>query len=169
MNTKMGKFYSVQLDHRPPSWPALPLTILAILILPLFLISCGSKEHARIDITVQNASTNDLDWAEIDWGGHSLSVGVMPAGKSATLLDYGLPSGTKTNVAVIKFINENSPDLNWKSGSNEAVRARRANSWTQVPVDVSRLLQLGKGRYEITFRILSLTNADVLIQSKENK
>jgi len=121
------------------------------------------------DITVQNDSTNHLDWAKIEWGDRDISVGVMPPGKGATLLDFGLPSGVKTNVAVIRFINEDAPGLGWDSGSNDQVRARRETSWTLLPIDVSRLLQLVDGYYEITFRILSLTNADIAIQKRESK
>jgi hypothetical protein len=118
------------------------------------------------DITVQNASTNHLDWAKVEWGGRVIEVGVMPPGKGATTLDAGLPTGVTTNVAVIEFINEDAPGLNWQSGSHEEVRARRTNSWTRVLVDVSRLLQLGQEPCHITFRILSLTNADVVIEAQ---
>jgi len=135
--------------------------------------ACSSKLSSRsqvgADITVQNDSTNHLDWAEVEWGDRSISVGVMPPGKGATFLDFDLPSDVRTNVAVIKCINEDTPGLSWDSGSNDEVRARRATSWTRIPVDVRRLLQLGDGHYDVTFRILSLTNADVLVERRENR
>jgi hypothetical protein len=118
-------------------------------------------------LTFRNNSTNHLDWAQIRWGDRVIELGVMSPGKDATFLDTGLPAGVTTNIAVIEFINEDAAGLDWKSGSNEEVRARRGKSWTRVPVDVSGLLRLGPGGSQITFRILSLTNADVLVDGEK--
>ena len=52
-------------------------------------LSCSTNAPLRRDITVQNHSTNHLDWASVDWGGHRISVGVMSPGSSATQLDAG--------------------------------------------------------------------------------
>jgi hypothetical protein len=139
------------------------LAILAVVL--LCAISCRSRDPVwEPDITVRNDSTNHLDWASVEWGGHSLDVGVMHPGNEATYLYQRIPSDITTNLAVIRFINEDSPGLNWKSGSNEEVRSRRAKSWTEIPVDVSHVLLHRHERCDITFRILSLTNAEVLIQ-----
>lgn len=126
----------------------------------------NSAPHPKQSLTVRNDSTNRLDWAQVRWGERVLEVGVLSPGKGATFLDAGPPVGVTTNIAVIEFINEDAPGLNWESGSNEEVRTRREKSWTHVPVDVSGLLRLGPGG-EITFRILSLTNADVLVDGEK--
>ncbi len=123
--------------------------------------------HPTQSLTIRNDSTNHLDWAQIRWGERVIELGVMPPGKGATFLDAGIPPGVTTNIAIIEFINEDAAGLNWKSGSNEEVRARREKSWTRVPVDVSGLLRLGPGGSQITFRILSLTNADVLVDGEK--
>ena len=137
-------------------------------VLALCITSCSRNTHLNYDrnITIQNDSTNHLDWAKVDWGGRLLDVGVMPPGKGATYLNFNLPSGVTTNTAFIEFINEDAAGLNWESGSNGEVRERRAHSATRIPVDVSKLLRLGTEHYDITFRILSLTNADVLVNNK---
>ena len=104
------------------------MTFLIAFLVALCVPSCHRDPHLKRDITVQNASTNHLDWAKVEWGGRVIEVGVMPPGKGATTLDAGLPTGVTTNVAVIEFINEDAPGLNWQSGSHEEVRARRTNS-----------------------------------------
>ena len=146
--------------------PSAPNIFLLAFVLTCGMPSCSrhSRLEPTVDVTIQNDSTNHLDWVEVDWGGRVMTAGVSPPGKGATELDAGLPVGVATNVAMIKFINEDDPRLSWTGGSNEEVRARRAISWTQVPVDVNRLQQLGPGHYKITFRILSLTNAELLIE-----
>lgn len=101
---------------------------------------------------------------KVNWGGHTIEAGVMSPGKGMKIYDAGLPVGVTTKVAVIEFINEDTPGLNWGSGSNEEVRERRAKSWTRVSVDVSQLLNLGREPYHVTFRILSVTNAEVLVE-----
>ena len=146
-------------------WAMHTLRVIAFgTMLAVCVTSCSNRARLSADISVQNDSTNHLDWAKVEWGGHSIDVGVMPPGKSATLLDFGLPSGVTTNTAVVEFINEDAPGLSWASGSNEEVRARRANSVTRVPVDVTQLLRLSPEHYQITFQILSLTNATVLVK-----
>ena len=140
------------------------MSILLVLSLALCVVSCSSSRQLRRDVTIQNGSTNHLEWVDVDWGGHTIDVGVLPPGKGATILDAGIPAGVTTNIAVLKFINEDQPGLNWESGSNDEVRARRAKSWTRVPVDVSPLLKLGPGPCHITFRILSVTNAEVVVE-----
>ena len=138
-----------------------------------FATSCSRNtshspaQHPTRSLTFRNDSTNHLDWAQIRWGDRVIELGIMSPGKDATFLDTGLPAGVTTNIAVIEFINADAAGLNWKSGSNEEVRARREKSWTHVPVDVSGLLRLGPGGGQITFRILSLTNADVLLDGEK--
>lgn len=140
------------------------MSILMVVSLALCVVSCSRTRPLRRDITIQNDSTNHLDWADVDWGGHTIEVGVLPPGIGKTILDAGIPVGVATNVAVLKFINEDEPGLNWASGSNDEVRARRAKSWMRVPVDASPLLRLGPGPCHITFRILSVTNAEVKVE-----
>ena len=135
-----------------------------LLALAFCVVSCSPSKRLRRDITLQNDSNNHLDWVEVNWGGRVVEFGVMPPGKGATLIDVGLPTSVTTNVAVISFINEDAPGLNWKSGSNEEVRARRENSWTRVPVEVSQLLRINSEPHHITFRILSVTKAEVRIE-----
>lgn len=93
----------------------------------------------------------------------------MPPGNAKTFLDASLPTDVTTNVAAIEFINEDAAGLNWESGSNEEVRARRAKSWSKVPVDASQLLHLDSDPYRITFRIRNLTNADILVEKIKGK
>jgi hypothetical protein len=141
------------------------LTILAAV--SLCASSCSSRDPLwEPDITVRNDSTNHLDWASVEWGSLSLGAGVMPPGTFSTSLYERIPSDITTNLAVIKFINEDSPGLNWESGSSEEVRSRRAKSWTEIPVDVSQVLLHRHEHCDITFRILSPTNAEVLIKRK---
>jgi hypothetical protein len=103
----------------------LPILIFSV---ALCATSCSTKRsgmsQVTADITVRNDSTNHLDWGKIEWADRSISVGVMSPGNGATYLDFGLPSGVKTNVAVVSFINEDAPGLSWDSGSNDEVRER---------------------------------------------
>ena len=134
----------------------------------LWVTSCASQKPMP-DVTIQNASTNHLDWVEVRWGENVMTAGVLPPGVGKTELHKGLPARITTNFAIIRFINEDDPRLRWESGSNEEVRARRATSEMFVPVDVSPLLRLGPRQDKVTFRILSLTNADVLVQTRQRQ
>lgn len=170
----MRSSYALQRSTpRPPRKGSFPhfhelITIVACLL--GFCVTAGSSSpKVSADISVRNQSTNHLDWVSIEWGAGRIQVGVMPPGKGATYFDFGLPANVQTNVAFFKFINEDTSGLDWKSGSNEEVRARRATSWTRVPIDVSRLLHLGKEHHYVTFRLLSLTNADVEVVKVSKK
>ena len=140
-----------------------------LLVFALCVTSCSSTTILTRDVTIRNDSANHLDWVKVDWGGHTFSAGVLPPGVFKKTFDARLPADVTTNVAFIEFINEDTPGLNWESGSNDEVRARRAKSLTRVPVDVSRLLSLGREPYHIIFRILSVTKADVLVERIEIK
>jgi hypothetical protein len=168
--SQAGRANGVSLGSFPARCPMLHfMRIVLMSVLALFLASCTTNAPLRRDVTIQNDSSNHLDWVSVNWGGRILRAGVMPPGKGAMIFEAGLPAGVTTNVAVIEFINEDTPGLDWASGSREEVRARREKSWTRVPVDVSRLLRLGHGPYSITFRILSVTNADLLIERIESR
>ncbi len=133
-------------------------------------LSCFSNGHRMTpDITVENNTTNRLDWMHIQWGNDEVQVGSIPPGNAAIFIRYSLRTAANTNLAVISFIHEDTPGLSWNSGRNAEVRARRARSWTHIPVDVSPVLQLHQERYHLTFRILSVTNAVVLVEKNESK
>jgi hypothetical protein len=133
------------------------------------MTSCSRNDVRLNRVTYQNDSTNHLDWVRVEWGGRIFRVGVMPPGNSATVLDESLRTEVITNVAIIQFINEDATGMSWESGSNEEVRARRENSWMRVSVDVSQLLRLGPEPHDVTFRILSLTNADVMVKTRAKR
>jgi len=135
-------------------------------ILVTCMTSCSRNGAPLHRVTYRNDSTNHLDWVRVEWGGRIFGVGVMAPGKSATVLDESLRTEVTTNVAIIEFINEDATGMNWESGSNEEVRARRERAWTRVPVDVSQLLRLGPEPHDVTFRILSLTNADLMVKPR---
>jgi hypothetical protein len=141
--------------------------LLIILAVGLWGVACNSPQRPTVDVTIRNDSTNHLDWVTVKWDEAEIPAGVMGSGKAVTILDAGLPKDATTNVAIFEFINEDDPGLNWDSGSNQEVRMRREKSWRRVPVDVSRLLQLGPGHYEVTFRLLSLTNATVAVATTQ--
>ncbi|HEX2854764.1 MAG TPA: hypothetical protein VHO24_16145 [Opitutaceae bacterium] len=145
--------------------------VLPILLsaLAFCLVACSPSERLRRDVTIQNDSKNQLDWVSVKWGGRVFGAGIMPPGKGATIIDASLPANVTAKVAIIEFIDEDAPGLNWKSGSNEEVRARRAESWTRVPVDITQLSQISGQSCHITFRILSLTDAEVRVERTAGK
>src|SRR5688572_20734862 len=92
----------------------------------LFLTSScsNSRSEPTVDVTVENATTNQLDWVRVDWGGAWLTKGVLAPKAFGKEYDAGLPD-VATNVAFIQFINEDDPQLKFESASNDDVRARR--------------------------------------------
>jgi hypothetical protein len=144
-------------------------TFFAGFAVALCTLSCDGNQQITPTITVQNDSTNHLDWVSVKWGDHRLDVGVMSPGTGATYLGVSLPTFVTTNVAIIKFINEDDPGLSSESGTPDEARARRVKSWRKVPVDVEPLLHLRPQHYDVTFRILSLTNAELQVNTTEKQ
>jgi hypothetical protein len=138
--------------------------ITALALTMVLAASCGTKRPATsVDITIQNDSTNNLDWVELVWGEGNLSVGVMSAGNGKTILDAGIPKSA-TDTATLEFVENNDPKLRAGPTDRAALEARKKHS---IQVDVSRLRRLAPGRYDVTFSILSLSEAKLRIEKMD--
>ncbi len=131
--------------------------------------SCSmGRRQPIVDVTVQNNTTNQLGWAEVNWGeGSSISVGVFAPHTGKTYYDTSFPKSVKTNIATIEFVDEEDARLH--IGSEDERLALRKQSIRRVPVDVSPLRRLAPGHYHVTVSLLSLTNAELVIQTKPKK
>src|SRR5829696_3092957 len=141
-------------------------TFLLVVFVAFFATSCSlGQRQPLLDVTVRNNTTNRLGWAELNWGEGSITVGIFPAGKGATFFDASLPKSTRTHTATIEFVNEDDPRLQAASADERVSLKRRLIQ--KVPVDVSALQQLAPGHYHVTFSLLSLTNAELVIGSRQ--
>jgi hypothetical protein len=66
------------------------------IILSLLLVAVGChavrSKHTRIDLTLRNVSTNELNWVRLEWAGPYVPGEVMPPGVEKTALDVTWPN-----------------------------------------------------------------------------
>ena len=101
-----------------------------------------ANDHA-VDVTIENSSTNDLTWVELQWQGPYVPAGVMASGNSKTALGTPWPN---LEGAKLSFLDE---------------KTRQSNNLDLSFVDINKQIGLGKCR-AVTIRIVSFTNAEVL-------
>src|SRR6185437_11535603 len=88
-----------------------PATLLFLCALTIMLIGC-QKQAANtksVNFTIQNSSTNDLKFVELDWQGPSFPGGFIPPGKSTTFIDMPWP---KLDGAKLNFVDERTQQSN---------------------------------------------------------
>ena len=128
----------------------------------MFVVSCSmTPRRPSVDIEIRNDSTNELNWMRVKWDEGEQSAGVMPPGKSAVLLDAGLPKAPKSDTAFMEFVDDKD---GWTYSPGRPSSERRRY---RIPVDVSALKQLSPGHYRVTFSVLSFTEARLQIQKKD--
>jgi hypothetical protein len=74
---------------------------------------------------------------------------------------YGL------HLAYFEFVDEGDPRLQGTKG-DENLRLRH-QLMRKIPIDVAPLKQLGPGSYGVTFSLVTLTNAELTIQTKPKR
>jgi hypothetical protein len=62
-----------------------------------------------VNITIENSSTNDLKFVELDWQGPSIPGGFIPAGASQTSIGMPWP---KLDAAKLSFVDEKTQQSN---------------------------------------------------------
>jgi hypothetical protein len=79
------------------------MRIIISLIAIIITLGCDNADHHRVksahpqhpitlNISINNASTNTLDWVELEWGGPAVPGGIIPPGTSKTTLSAEWPS-----------------------------------------------------------------------------
>jgi len=83
------------------------MRILVCLALLLFAANCtrSTRRAMTVNVSLQNASSNALDWVQFVWAGPPLSGGVMPPGVSKTAVGSEWPSVPS---AKITFVDQKS-------------------------------------------------------------
>ena len=117
-NLKMEKFHACRAS----------LSIFACSMI-LFIVACCSgcgtmPKKSIVKATVTNASTNNLDWVEVEWGGSSMRVGALPRGAFCTCLDFRWPRLLTAKVTFIDDITRKpyAIDLSFNE-ANEKIQA----------------------------------------------
>ncbi len=135
----------------------------SIILAALLAVSCSSlRQRPSVDIKISNESTNDLNWVCVLLDEREQCVGVLPAGVWKENLDAGLPKTHKSDTAFVEFVDEKD---GWHYQDNSPNSERKLY---RIPIDVSALRQISSGHYNVTFSILSFTEAKLQIE-KEDK
>ena len=126
------------------------LHLLLIALIAFSLTSCSTPSRFPVlNFTTHNATSTDLNWVTINWGEWQISSGVLSAGIFASQYYPVRREPPHSDSASLTFIEDSS--------------RQRHN----IPLNVSEVRQLRDGIYMVTFRITSLTNADVVIKPEK--
>jgi hypothetical protein len=111
------------------------------------VVGCNKSQPKNrvVNITLQNASSNALDWVKIEWAGPKVPVGILPEGGIATSVSVEWPSvrGAKITFVDDKTRKPYSVVVSFSS-ANERVRSGQC--------------------HHVTIRILDYAKADVICE-----
>lgn len=99
-----------------------------------------------VQATITNASTNVLDWVDVEWEGPSMAAGILSPGISKTILDFHWPNLPKAKVT---FIDK---------------KTRKPYSINVSFESVNKKIQSGEC-HRVTIRILSYEKAEVICEN----
>ncbi len=103
------------------------------------------QDRITVNISLQNASTNDLDWVELKWSGPDVPGGILPPGISATAIGVEWPNVSNAQLTFIdkKLRTPYTIELSM-TNANEQIRSESIK--------------------HVTFRILSYDKAVVVCE-----
>jgi len=97
------------ISRKPLKTMRIVLTAFAILA----LVGCDNTKHPNakgdqpqehrtiVNISIHNASTNTLDWVELQWNGPAVPGGIIPPGASKTTLSTEWPSVPSAMITLV--------------------------------------------------------------------
>ena len=98
-----------------------------------------------VNISLENASSNHLNWVELKWRGPNISGGIVKAGTTATILDIKWPNAPSATLTFIDYSTQKPYTI-------------------EVPLSVANGKVTAGGIQHVTFRILAYDKADIICE-----